>query len=197
MDDGLIYCHGVAAPGCFRQDATVETAMDRRSFLTLPLLAISPASQDPRMDRGLRESAQRILRGLRRIGVQVNVFGEISRLLDTGLLQTRTELKLRQLAVPVVSGSLVPEEPTLMLMVVSHEFAPGMFVVDQTLELIERVTVPRLGNPNSLDYIPGSTWGGNSNLLMATSATAATDVEEIMVELAEQFANDYLAANPK
>lgn len=171
--------------------------MDRRSFLTLPLLAISPASQDPRMDRGLRESAQRILRGLRRIGVQVNVFGEISRLLDTGLLQTRTELKLRQLAVPVVSGSLVPEEPTLMLMVVSHEFAPGMFVVDQTLELIERVTVPRLGNPNSLDYIPGSTWGGNSNLLMATSATAATDVEEIMVELAEQFANDYLAANPK
>ena len=84
-----------------------------------------------------------------------------------------------------------------MLMVVSHEFAPGMFVVDQTLELIERVTVPRLGNPNSLDYIPGSTWGGNSNLLMATSATAATDVEEIMVELAEQFANDYLAANPK
>lgn len=126
-----------------------------------------------------------VLKGLSSVSVLVGIQGDVASD-EARRLQAAIELRLRTNGVPVKEGS-----PTLIFAVIRLDPEKGTAGSALTAELFEPVIVKR----NGVEAIR-QTWA-HRGLWWMNPATKFDRLRDITLEIADEFSNDYLAANPK
>lgn len=186
---------GEPAPASATQpDTEVDEEIER-------IFAESRAQQRARTELGrhLRylSEPRDILRGLQGVNVGVILIGldpdaEL-RGLTKQALKTDVELRLRELGIPVLSLEQLDREngcPCLNLKVRILKNG-GLFAYSLDLYLVELVTPSR--DPTRTLF--ARVW--NSSLIGTVGIQNIQQLRKVAIDTVNEFANDYLAANPK
>ena len=153
--------------------------------------------------------AQALLEGLDSVGVSIDHLGDdaTSAGLSEASLKTAVELRLRQSGIRVEEDSTA----TLSVSVPVLEAETGGYAYGAQVALMEDVYLPRRmesvqnpdGTPRSLalyfrqqHVYPAMVWQ-RSGLGTASPSTARTYIRDDILEKVDEFANAYLAANPR
>lgn len=117
-------------------------------------------------------------------------------------LQTLLELRLRAAGVPVLTEDQMLAAPgfpelDLSIVIIKDETVGGTlrgYAYAVRLELAQSILLRRTPE---IGHVAGSTW--DTGVLIGTSAIdrSASHIREMVTELVDRFANDYLTMNPR
>lgn len=117
-------------------------------------------------------------------------------------LQTLLELRLRAAGIPVLTKDQMMEAPgypelDLSIIIIPDKTVGGTlrgYAYAVSLQLLQSISLRR--NPEIV-HVEGSTW--QTGMYVGTSATddSASHIREMVTELVDRFANDYLTMNPR
>jgi hypothetical protein len=113
------------------------------------------------------------------------------------MLQTDTELRLRQSGIRVLDQSELAAAPgvpilTLQIVLLRLSTVSGLYAFDAHLDLEQSVQLTRDGTKR-LSAVTWSTTG----TIGVVGTNQLSSLRETARDLIDQFVNDYLAANPK
>jgi hypothetical protein len=145
------------------------------------------------VERKLSQDSRPLAR-VPKVRVEVVIPDDIKDLVHQDVLQTRAELKLRSLGIPVASKDEDPLAATLSV-VINGVWIPEKlgYAYTSSADLWDVIERTRLGETQ---LFPGIVWHA-SFPCFAGKLKVTEMVEMSVTQLTEKFANEYLAANPK
>ena len=117
-------------------------------------------------------------------------------------LQTLLELRLRAAGIPVLTKDQMMEAPgypelDLSIVIIPNETVGGTlraYSYAMSLELLQSISLRRTPE---IGHVEGSTW--STGIKLGTNAVdgSLSHIREMVTELVDRFANDYLTMNPR